>query len=277
MIGSMLVGLDGSSYADAALQLGMRWGKQSSASLGGMAILDEPTITQGEMVPVGASAFKRHRDQARLQHAQETIDKILSSFKKKCGDASVPCVTRAGCGVPAEELLRALPEYDMLLLGLKTFFRFETHQDPCDTLVQVLKLAPRPVIAVSDPLPEGNGVLIAYDGSIQANRALQLFQAVGLPEVHDVHVLTVDANHETARKKIKAATTFLHHHQIQSHPHAIASSASPADIIMDQADKLKSSLIVMGAYGVSAITEFFFGSTTKTLIQHAKVPLFIYH
>ncbi|MDE0299541.1 MAG: universal stress protein [Candidatus Poribacteria bacterium] len=36
-------------------------------------------------------------------------------------------------------------------------------------------------------------------------------------------------------------------------------------------------LLAMGAYGKRTASEFVFGSATKSLINHAEIPLYIYH
>jgi nucleotide-binding universal stress UspA family protein len=33
----------------------------------------------------------------------------------------------------------------------------------------------------------------------------------------------------------------------------------------------------MGAYGKSALRDFFLGSVTRTLLKEARLPLFLYH
>jgi nucleotide-binding universal stress UspA family protein len=44
MLKSVLIGLDGSDYSTAAVELGIRWAKQFDALLVGLGIIDEPTI-----------------------------------------------------------------------------------------------------------------------------------------------------------------------------------------------------------------------------------------
>ena len=51
MLRSVLVGVDGSEYSTAAVELGIRWAQRSGAVLVGLGIIDAPTISRPEPVP----------------------------------------------------------------------------------------------------------------------------------------------------------------------------------------------------------------------------------
>ena len=70
--------------------------------------------------------------------------------------------------------------------------------------------------------------------------------------------------------------TFLGFHEITAERHAIVSS-SPASSLVAEVQRFDAGLLVMGAYGQSALREFFFGSVTQTMLKEVPVPLFLYH
>jgi nucleotide-binding universal stress UspA family protein len=41
--------------------------------------------------------------------------------------------------------------------------------------------------------------------------------------------------------------------------------------------ELQAGLVVMGAYGLSILYEFFLGSVTRTMLAESPAPLFLYH
>jgi nucleotide-binding universal stress UspA family protein len=124
----------------------------------------------------------------------------------------------------------------------------------------------------------GEDVLVAYDGSATAARALHSAVETGLLESDHVHVLAIDADeHVLASETAQRAVEFLAFHGIEAHNIGIHSDDPPSQIILDEALGRKAGLIVMGAYGHSGIAEWLFGSTTKYIIQHTNVPLFLYH
>jgi nucleotide-binding universal stress UspA family protein len=103
-----------------------------------------------------------------------------------------------------------------------------------------------------------------------------MFQNVGLDMSRDVHVVCVDSQPNRAARCAEYAVAYLKAHDIAAQPYALATSASPACAILEQAHKLRATLIVMGAYGRSALREFSGVSLTHTLLQESPVPLFLY-
>ena len=277
MLRSVLVGIDGSAYSAAALELGMRWAQRWDAVLVGLGVVDAATICQAQPVPLGAAAYKVQRDETLLAEAHHKVAQFLEHCAQQCAKAGVMCQVRQEVGSPAECLLLEAQRYDLIVLGQHTFFHFETQERADDIHHTVLKQSLRPVISVPLTLPAGQAVMVAYDGSPQATRALQMFQAVWLDSSHEVHVVCVDPNQEHAAHCVERAVEFLQRHDIAVQAHALATSASPAHVLLEQAQQMEASLLVMGAYGRSTLREFLGHSVTRTLLQESPVPLFLYH
>ena len=277
MLGSLLVGLDGSAFSKSAVELAISWAVPNQASVTGITVLDEPTILAGEPVPLGGSAFKEHRDSMRLIDAQKKIDSFCEDFETRTRSANVAFRTVKESGVPYKDILKVADEHDLIVLGKKTFFHFEVDSHPCDTLNRVIKQCSRPVVAVPEKIQGGNSVLIAYDGSIQASRSLQLFQLMSLGMKGTVNILTIDKNYDQARDICRQAVHFLEHHKVKAEAHPVASTAFEADLVLEHCEKFNAGLVIMGAYGQSVIKEFFFGSVTKRILEETKVPLFLYN
>ena len=118
---------------------------------------------------------------------------------------------------------------------------------------------------------------MAYDGSLQATRALQMFQAVWLDSADEVHVVCVDPDQEHASRCAECAVEFLQGHDIEVQAHALATSEAPAHVLLEYVQQVEAGLLVMGAYGRSALWEFLGRSVIHTLLQESPVPLFLYH
>jgi nucleotide-binding universal stress UspA family protein len=273
----MLVGVDGSAYSTAAVELGIHWAQRYDAVLVALGVIDAPTICKAEPVPLGASAYKAHRDATLLADADHKVTQFMEHCVQRCAEADVACQVLQEVGSPVERILLEAQQADLILLGQQTYFHFETQEKPDDTLHTVVKQSPRPVVVVPATLPKGGAVVVAYDGSLHATRALQMFQALGLASAYDVHVVCVDAEQERAVHCVEHAVTFLHGHNVVAKAHALATSASPAHVLLEQVQQLDASLLVMGAYGRSTLREFFCGSLTHTMLQESPVPLFLYH
>jgi len=228
-------------------------------------------------VPLGASAYKVHHDATLLADASHKIEQLLEDWAQRCAAAGVTCHLLQDTGLPTEHILLEAPQYDLILLGQHTFFHFETQDTPDDTLAVVVKQSPCPVVAVPATLPEGRAVLIAYDGSPHATRALHMFQALGLASAYDVHVVCVDAHQEKAHLCVEHAVTFLQGHNVVAQAHALATSDAPAHTLLQYAHQVQAGLLVMGSSGRSALWKFFGSSVTRTILGDSPVPLFLYH
>lgn len=272
---SILVGLDGSPSSTAAVELGIQWAREFGALLVGLAIVDEPTICEPQSVSIGGMAFKEQRDQALMADARRKVKAFLEEFTSRCSNAGVASKALEDVGLPADQIMLEAQRYDLILLGQQTHFHFETQSQADDMLRLVVKNSPRPVVAVPEKLPIGTGIVVAYDGRLQAARTLQAFQAMGLAGSQPVHIVCVHTDHAEAMRRADRAAEFLRFHQIVAQPLALATAESPARVILEQVNRLNAGLLVMGAYGQPMMKEFFLGSETKTVLQESTVPLFL--
>jgi Universal stress protein family len=89
MIRKILVGLDGSEFSVSAVDLGISCARHFGAELVGLGVIDEPTIVNGEPVPLGGAAFKHHRDETLLADARRRVEEFLEHFGDRCRESGV--------------------------------------------------------------------------------------------------------------------------------------------------------------------------------------------
>lgn len=280
MIRNILVGLDGSVCGRHAVQLAIGWAKEFKARVTGLAILDEPTIRGPEPVPLGAGAFRQERDDARIEDAKRRIYGFFQEFAIAATEAGLEDSHVLRTGVPYEEVAHESQTYDLIVLGRETHFHFETQTRGDETLSQLLKHIPRPVVAVPETAPALSGkVMVAYDGSLQAARTLQLFVATGLAKIvtqEPICVVSV-GDAATASQHAEQAVAYLGLHGLAAQMRTVEQHGTVADTLLKVASDLPASLIVMGTYGTPMLREFLFGSVTKSVVNRATVPMFLYH
>ena len=276
MLKSILVGLDGSACSSTAVGLGLRWRRDADALLVGLGS-STPRRSAGPSPCRWGPASSRSSGTKPSWPTPAGRWTVPGAVRPTLREAGLACKVLEDTGLPCEQIVLEAQRYDLVLLGHETHFHFETQDRVDDTLVRVLKNSPRPVVAVQET-PGGDGpVVVAYDGSLQAARALQAFQASGLGRTQEVHIVSVAADHVEAARRADRAADYLRFHGINPPIHALASAAPPARVILDQVRRLNAGLVVMGAYGQPVLREFFLGSATRTLLKEAPVPLFLYH
>ena len=227
MLKSILVGLDGSPSSGAAVELGIQWAKQFNALLVGLGIVDEATICKPEAEPIGGSYYKREREEEQVKEARRAIEQVLAHFGVRCAEADVSFNLLQDTGLPYEEILRESQRYDLVLFGHETHFRFGTVDRPDETLWTVLKREPRPVVIAPPKLEAGSSVVVAYNGSPQADRAVQAFQSSGLDMGEEVSVLSADDDRKEATRQAERAVEFLRLHRIK----AVTRALGPVDSV----------------------------------------------
>lgn len=285
MLRSILVGLDGSDYSKSAVEVGVYLARKTGALLVGLGIVDEPTIrdAEPELIGGGVPYAEPVLYRERIASARREVEHFLSQFSVRCAQARVSCKVLEDVGMPHEQIELEAQRYDLIVLGQQTRFHFETQEGYDDTVRRVLRNSPRPVIAVParlddlNPEKPGHTVLVAYDGSLQAARALQAFQTSGLAGVLPTVVVSVDTDQKRAAQATERAIDFLRLHDIRANSWPITTTEAPASTILAAAEEHQSVLIVMGSYGQPILREFFLGSVTCTLLAESPVPLFLYH
>jgi nucleotide-binding universal stress UspA family protein len=274
----ILAGLNGSQYSRAAGEAAIALAEHFRASAIGLGIVDVPHLTAPEAVPIGAGAFKVERDVALVEATDRKITSLLTDFQQQCSAAKVSCRTLKQSGDPEKLLVQEAQSVDLLIMGKKSIpegpERVASH-----VLRETLRHATRPVLCVChrdtrnwDHAP----VLVAYDGSPQAAKALQMFHAVGLGRGRDIHLLMVTGDSED-QHPVELAADYMRAYNYQVHNHFKPSDLPAGEVILGEAKRLHIGLIVMGAYGVSPIKELFFGSVTRAVLKDSKLPLFLYH
>jgi nucleotide-binding universal stress UspA family protein len=284
MLRSILVGLDGSDYSKSAIDVGIFLARKTGALLVGLGVVDEPTIRDveprliGGGVPYAEPVLYRER----LASARREVERFLAQFSVRCAEAGVAAKVLEDVGLPHERIELQAQRYDIILLGQQTRFHFETQEGYDNTVRRVLKDSPRPVITVPARLeirPEdaGNTVLIAYDGSLQAARALHAFQTSGLADMLPMVVVSIHPERVAAAQAGERAVDYLRQHELKAEAHPVTSHEAPARVLQAAARDHKSVMIVMGGYGQPVLKEFFLGSVTRTLLAESQIPLFLYH
>jgi nucleotide-binding universal stress UspA family protein len=278
MIKEILVCLEGSPSSDAALRTAMTIAGTLPATLVGLAVVDEPDIRAGAAIGIGGSAFKHERDDALVADAHQRAAEWLGAFERRCRDANVNARSLEVVGRPTDSILEETDKHDLTVLGRDANFRFETNADDTKTREAILHKATRPVLVVPENVTElGTKVVIAYDGSGAAKRAIATFAASGLATEREVFVATVDDSGAQAWEMASRAVAMLKEAGVPSTPHNIVSTLANVDALFMFAEKVGAGLMVMGSFAHSRLQNLFHGSATRGIIEKTVIPIYLQH
>jgi nucleotide-binding universal stress UspA family protein len=277
MIAKIVVAIDGTPASRVAQDLAIAIAKSQGAGLTGVGVVDRPWATAPRAVPIGGGAYKAHRDQVVLEQLRQEVEAILRAFGEACRRADVPFATVETEGVPAKAIESEAEGSDLIVIGKDTNFRFEAEPDMTETVARLIRENARPVLVTSAGQPSGDKVLVCYDGSVQASRAMHMFVLLGLAHGREVHLTSVGRTRAAASARLQSAEKLFTAHDISVQLHGTASDADAADVILAEVDALRPAVVVMGAFGHTGLRELFLGSATRTLLRQCHTPMFIHH
>lgn len=288
MLRSILIALDGSPSSLQAARLGLDLARRHRARAEGLGIVNSAWIQRPEAVPVGGMSFKTALDMQRIRSAAERVEAVLAAFRREAEGAGLAGVeARQVDGDPFDRIETEAATHDLIVLGRRSMFDVdgEIYELPL-CVDRIVRGEPRPVLLVPDaePAPERGGprgpVLVAYDGSPAASRAVHMFALLGLAAGREIHVLTLDTSSAVRAGQTagRACALLRLHGAAETRPIALGDreAGTPAEAILGTALALGAEMIVMGAYGHRGISEIF-GSCTRDVLHACPAPLFLHH
>ncbi len=271
----ILLGLDGSPHAEAAIEYACQLALNHNATITGVAIIDQPGIQSSSgPVPIGGAHYDVKLEDQLLEETQAKAKAILDGFARICDERKINVVLHADTGSPVSELIEESKFHDFIVIGKRTSFEYDANET-YGTLERVLKNGLIPVLAVSDSVQEIKKVLVAYDNSIPASKVVHMFLLLGIWSACDITLLTINNDAAAAQELLGNLGGFFESYGIK--PNLVTQSGDPEAAVKSHIAENDIDMLVMGAYGRKSVRKFFVGSVTQHLIQETKIPLFLYH
>jgi nucleotide-binding universal stress UspA family protein len=271
----ILLGLDGSAYAQAAIEYACQLAIPHNAAITGVAIIDLPGIKSSSgPVPIGGAHYDVQLEEQQLGEIEERAKTILDDFARICEERQVSAVLHADTGRPFSEIIEESKFHDFIVMGKRTFFEY-TANETYGTLERVLRNGLAPVLAVPDSVRKIEKVLVAYDNSAPASKAVHMFLLLGIWNACDITLLTVNDDPEAGQMSLENLAGFFESYGIK--PNLVTQGGHPDEVVKSYIVENDIDMLVMGAYGRKSVREFFVGSVTQHLIQETTIPLFLYH
>lgn len=271
----ILLGLDGSPYAQAAIEYACQLALAHDASITGVAIIDLPGIQSSSgPVPLGGAHYDVQLEDQQLKEAAEKAKGILDDFARISEERQINAILHADTGKPFSEIIEESKFHDFIVMGKRTFFEY-TANETYGTLERVLKNGLAPVLAVPDSVRKIEKVLVAYDNSAPASKAVHMFLLLGIWNACDITLITANNDAGAGQALLENLAGFFESYGIK--PNLVTQSGHPDTVVKSYIAENEIDMLVMGSYGRKSVREFFVGSVTKHLIQETTIPLFLYH
>ncbi len=276
----VVVGLDGSTHATTAISGACEYAKNFAGTVIGVAVVDTPGIESSALgAGIGAYEYARRAREQKLSDAHEHAIAFLRDFEQKCTKAGIPFELAYHDAVPFQAIVDEARCADLIMIGLRTFFHFETQDEPGDTLRHLMEVGVCPVLAYPEHYDSPRNAVIAYDGSLQAARAMKAFVHLTSLSPDAARITLLHAGEgveEDEHVQLEAACKYIQGYGFEVD--VVRRQGQASKVISEVAEEKSPSIVVMGAYGRRGIIKnLFFGSTAGSLIQSERFPLFVYH
>ena len=277
MLRRLLVPLDPSPYSEAATDFACDLAAGPDAEVTGLVVVDTPGIHDSVSPISPGAAHYAEKAELRLEaEAHQRLGELLERFSSKCDAAKVAHRSFERQGDPVDIIGNESAYYDLLVMGLRTHFHFQTSNEPGKTLSQLLGKLATPILAVPEkytPIGATLTTVIAFDGSPASIRSMRQFAQTVAPRNLDIVILTSSDELADAREIYAPVEEYLAAYGFDN----IRAEWTPMDIrdAIDDSYLTEAEVIVAGMHAKHGLFSFHVGSLTDHLISKAQTPVFI--
>ena len=292
----ILVCLDATNAGDARLELALNLAQANQAHLTAVYALPKPhgsavpsvgiglpPTVLGPVSPDGARAISGQPPNAPAPLLDQTdrADTAEQRFRQELPDRELDGEWHTFGHSGLAELVQLAKAADLAILG----------QYPADDTAGATWLRPddlmidagRPVLVT--PYAGtfeivGRRVLVAWDGTREANRALHdaLPLLGGAEAVTVMHVGAQQTDLDRDRPWLERIVRHLGRHGIKAQPEESARAGiAISDVLLSRAADLGADMIVAGAYHHAQLRERLLGGVSRDLLDHLTVPVLMSH
>ena len=276
MIKSILVALDGSEHANAALDYGLWMAERAHGRVIGLHVIDIVSIEGSFMHDIsGSLGFEPYLDfSAKMREAlRERGEVLLEGFEKRCKERGVACDRVLGMGIVANEICEQARLADVVALGHRGINEQFSTGLLGSTTESVTRKSPQPVFVSSMRFAEPKRPLLAYDGSPRSSMAMQQAAEFASAFKLPLTVLHVARDEGEANKVLGEARRYLEPYGIDFR--CETHQGAPHEGIVQRIRDQGYDLLFIGAFGHSRIIEMVLGSTTEYVLRNTPCPVFL--
>ena len=280
MIKQILVATDGSENSLTAADYAINLARLFNATIRGLFVKDVKILTGplihdigtsiGGMVPYGTF------NQTIRELLESQADAALNQVEGKCTQAKVTFTREIREGIVSREIIKSADDCDLIAMG-----KMGAHAEWRDVFLgtnveYVVRQTHKPVLITPSEYKPFRKMLIAYDGSSFADKALrsgaEIAQAMKLP----VTVVCVAEKKDDALQILSTASAILKDDKLTVDTVAKGGSDHAGGILEVCNDEdSKFDILVMGAYGHSRLREMILGSNTVRVMRSTNCSILL--
>jgi len=277
MIKSILIPTDGSESNKVSLEYGLYLARRFDAQITGLHVVDIRSL-EGPLLSDLAGSLGFSPYQSYLPKFQKVLeergDLILEGFQEACEAHSIQPKLKRLSGVVSSVIVEEAKKVDLVIIAQRGEHERWSNGLLGSTTESVVRRSPRPVLVSPNAFRECNNILLAYDGSVESNRALKT--ACELFSGGDTHLegIVVTGSAKKCVTLTEEVESFVEPYKMDVEIACVEGEA--AREILDHAGKKGIDLIIMGAFGHSRIHDLILGGTSAYIIRNTTLPVLLH-
>jgi len=277
MFKTILAPVDGSDTSLVAVDYAIELSRSFNSEIIGISIIDIKKLAGPFMRDLGTSIggmvpYGDFQQNVR-KFLEDTCRAALDELEGKCDSAGIPCTRTIKEGVVSREIVESAKRCDMISMGMAGEHAFWRDALLGSNLESVARQTHKPILVTPEEYKRITKILVAYDGSSFASKALnagaEIAQQMQLP----LTVITVSEDKKSGEGILSQATEILKDYDITLEK--ALEGGETVDAILGFYKKGSYDLLVIGAYGHSKIRELILGNTTVQLMRKVTCPVLL--
>lgn len=274
----IIAAFDGLKYSKNTRDYSIELSRLSGAHLTGV-FLDDMTYTSFKIYDlivkdgVSEKRLSKYKHGDAQKRAQSSID-----FESCCRKARVEFNVHHDRDVALNEVLHESVFADLLIIDSKETLTHYDEKIPSRFIKNLLADSNCPVMLVQSEYTPINKLIFFYNGSPASVFAIKMFSCMfPVFENSSVELISVKAIEDNLHiSDNKLLNEFMRIH-FKKTTYTVLKGIPETEIRQCLKDQPENTLIVLGAYGRSAVSRWFRSSLADFLLKETKLPVFIAH
>ena len=280
---TVLACVDGSRYTTAVCEYAARTANRLGTGVQVLHVLDRastPLIDEalelGDLPDVLRSELDTSFDPT-FRASLHQANNVLAQSVARVQIMGVPNVrARLVTGSLSEQLAEFESQAHVVVIGKRGEWEGHAPQNLGGNLERVVRGSRRPILIVPPHLRPLRKFVVAYDGGVSSEKAIEFLLGDSLLREAECHLLMVTTVEEARRDRFERAAE-----RLRGVGYAVVERLQLMEpgrhdeAIIQAVEGRKADLLVMGAYGHSRLRNMLVGSTTTALLRGSTVPVLV--
>lgn len=270
MLHSVLLHLENVDQAQGVIRVGVALARQVEARVRGLTLLDTRRIEAATACEAAAYAAVEHTRYALIERIQQTVRARLSTA---CLEAGLNFDVRRSAGDPLEVLPQEARFHDLMVTSVSGKSHSKAATDwSVDDLTTLLQRGVQPLLVVQAQQVRIDRVLMVYDGSDAAGRAIRSFLNQGIFTTAEHRLLAIGSSEANARQSLRNMADYCY--ERRSDLETGFACGSLRRVLLPYAKKWQADLIVMGVEPANRLLRWMFGSPASDVLNKLSCGLY---